>query len=88
MADNSEKLFVILILFFGLAVAFLLASNAEAPSVVETAIVREISPELSSAKLKLDFSIFDSILFKQLKVFGIIPVNPGQTGREDPFRPF
>ena len=86
MADNSEKLFVILILFFGLAVAFLLASNAEAPGVVETAIVREISPELSSAKL--DFSIFDSILFKQLKVFGIIPVNPGQTGREDPFRPF
>ena len=86
MADNSEKLFVILILFFGLAVAFLLASNAEAPSVVETAIVREISPELSSAKL--DFSIFDSILFKQLKVFGIIPVNTGQTGREDPFRPF
>lgn len=86
MADNSEKLFVILILFFGLAVAFLLASNAEAPSVVETAIVREISPELSSAKL--DFSIFDSILFKQLKVFGIIPVNPGQTGRDNPFLPF
>ncbi len=86
MADNSEKLFVILILFFGLAVAFLLASNAETPAIVETAMVREISPELSSANL--NFSIFDSILFKQLKVFGIIPVSPGQTGRDDPFRPF
>ena len=86
MANNPEKLFVILILFFGLAVAFLLTSSAETPSLVETAVVREIPAELRS--LNLNFSIFDQVLFKKLKVFGIIPVNPGQTGRDNPFRPF
>jgi len=86
MPQNSEKLFIILILFFGLAAAFLLASNAEAPLLRETGTAREIPADLRS--IKLDFSIFDSILFKQLKVFGIIPVTPGQTGREDPFRRF
>lgn len=83
---NSEKLFMILILFFGLAVAFLLASSAEAPAVVETAVVREFSSELRS--INLNFAIFDNVLFKKLKVFGLIPVVPGQTGRDDPFRPF
>ena len=77
--QNSEKLFTILILFFGLAVAFLLASNAETPAIVETAVIRDISPELGS--INLNFSIFDSVLLIKLKVFGIIPVNPGQTGR-------
>lgn len=83
---NSEKLFAILILFFGLAVAFLLASNVEAPAVIETATVREFSAELRS--VNLNFAVFDNVLFKKLKIFGIIPVTPGVTGRDDPFRPF
>lgn len=88
MNQSSEKLFIILILFFGLAVAYLLGSNAEAPAVGETAaVVRgEIPAELKT--ISLNFSIFDSILFKKLKVFGIIPVTPGQTGRIDPFLPY
>lgn len=83
---NSEKLFMILIVFFGLAVAFLLASSAEAPALIETATVREFSSELRS--VDLNFAVFGNVLFKKLKVFGIIPVVPGATGRDDPFRPF
>lgn len=86
--SDSERLFIILILFSGLAISFLIAFNTAAPSVEQlpTAIRGEISPELRT--INLDFSIFDDILFKQLKVFGVIPVEPGQTGRENPFAPF
>lgn len=87
---DSEKLFIILILFAGLAVAFLLASSAvfvpAGPPVSPAAVRGEISSELRS--VSLDLSVLDNILFKQLKVFGLIPVNPGQTGRNNPFAPF
>ncbi len=84
---DTEKLFIILILFLGLVIAYLLAVNTNvSTSSQPVAVAREISPELRSANL--DFSILDNILFKQLKVFGIIPVNPGQTGRANPFAPF
>ncbi|TSC74036.1 MAG: hypothetical protein G01um101444_396 [Parcubacteria group bacterium Gr01-1014_44] len=85
---ESEKLFIILILFLGFAVSFLLAFNAKAPSTSQPplAVRGEISPELGS--VNLDFSVLDGVLFKQLKVFGVIPVNPGQTGRDNPFSPF
>ncbi len=86
--SDSEKLFIILILFVGFALSFLIASNNETPSAGQPSVVTrgEISPELRT--INLDFSLLDNISFKQLKVFGIIPVNPGQTGRDNPFAPF
>lgn len=85
---DSEKLFIILILFVGFAVSFLIASNAGTPSASQQPMVvrGEIPAELRA--INLDFSVLDNILFKQLKVFGVIPVNPGQTGRDNPFAPF
>ncbi|MDP3731111.1 MAG: hypothetical protein Q8R34_01300 [bacterium] len=83
---DSEKLFITLILFTGLALAYLLGSSVETSDVSQPRAIREISPELAS--VNLDLSVLDDILFKQLKVFGTIPVNPGQTGRDDPFAPF
>ena len=83
---DSEKLFITLILFAGLALAYLLGSGVDTSDVSQPMAIREISPELAS--VNLDLSILDNILFKQLKVFGTIPVNPGQTGRENPFLPF
>ncbi len=38
--------------------------------------------------LSLDFSIFDDVRFKSLRIFGESPVQPGQTGRADIFAPF
>lgn len=83
---DSEKLFIALILFAGLAMAYLLGSSIDTSTVVQPTVVREVSPELAS--VNLDLTVLDNILFKQLKVFGVIPVNPGQTGRENPFLPF
>lgn len=85
---SSEKLFVILILFAGLAIAYLLASNAEIPSVGQPIVAMREEIPLELRTINLDLSVLDNILFTQLKVFGIIPVSPGQTGRADPFAPF
>lgn len=38
--------------------------------------------------ISLDFSIFDDLRFKSLKIFGELPVQPGATGRVDIFAPF
>ena len=88
--SDSENLFMGLIIFAGMAIAYLLYSNLApiAPSDFSPPVSAraEIAPEIET--MSLDFSILDHILFKQLKVFGIIPVSSGQTGRENPFAPF
>lgn len=38
--------------------------------------------------LKLNFSAFDDLTFKTLRIFGESPVLPGTTGRADIFAPF
>ena len=38
--------------------------------------------------LKLDFSALDNLTFKNLRIFGESPVQPGATGRGDIFAPF
>ena len=88
--SDSENLFIGLIIFAGLAVAYLLYSNLVPvdPSDFSppTPARLEIASEIET--MSLDFSVFDHVLFKQLKVFGVIPVCSGQTGRENPFAPF
>ncbi len=37
-------------------------------------------------EIKLDFSALDDVLFKALKSHGILPVSPGETGRDNPFQ--
>ncbi len=86
---SSENLFIGLIIFLGLVIAYVLYSGST-PAVIDLSLqpsVKEnFAPEIEN--LSLDFSIFDRILFKQLKIFGVIPVKPGQTGRDNPFAPF
>lgn len=51
----------------------------------------KISPDDGLAKFKsltFDFSPFDNIKFKSLRIFGESPVQPGVTGRVDIFAPF
>lgn len=51
----------------------------------------EIPPNdtLSGFKdFKLDFSPFDNLKFRALRVFGESPVQPGSTGKSDLFAPF
>lgn len=86
---SSENLFIGLIIFIGLALAYIFYSNAAPVSIdplLEPSVREQIDPKIET--LSLDFSVFDHILFKQLKIFGLIPVKPGQTGRDNPFAPF
>lgn len=37
---------------------------------------------------KLDLSVFDHPWFEKAKIHGDLPVEAGETGRENPFRPY
>lgn len=87
--NSPNNLYLGLIVVFGLGLGYLLYSNATVPT-----------PELSSANiaasetdalkiesLRLDLSIFENLLFKELKIFGDIPVEPGTTGKTNLFSP-
>ncbi|MDO8495180.1 MAG: hypothetical protein Q7S32_01470 [bacterium] len=89
--SKSENLYAILIIVFGMVLGYILYSNDVIPAQValEPEATRPSDTESMTRleSLKLDFSIFDSIIFKELKVFGEIPVVPGNTGKNDPFSP-
>ncbi len=86
---GSENLFIGLIIFLGLGVAYVLYSGSTLATIdpsLQPSARESFASEIET--LSLNFSIFDRILFKQLKIFGVIPVKPGQTGRDNPFAPF
>lgn len=87
---NPENIYAFLIGLLGLVLGYIFYSNQffsiEEPA---PAAVRPLDTG-NVAKLeaiKLDFSIFENIIFQELKVFGEIPVMPGVTGKNDPFHP-
>lgn len=90
--NSSENLYAVLIVIFGVVLGYLLYSNQFFPielPVAEVAAVRPDDPA-NTAKLEslqLNFGIFDNISFRELKIFGAIPVVPGATGKNDPFSP-
>lgn len=87
---NSDNLYAGLILLFALVLGYVLYSSAIFPVAVEEPVVQVARDEMLSKidSINLNFSIFDLVSFKQLKIFGLIPVKPGETGRDDPFAPF
>ncbi len=38
-------------------------------------------------EIKLELEVLDNKMFQYLKSFGVLPVIPGDTGRENPFQP-
>jgi hypothetical protein len=71
-------------------IGYILYSNALIPIPVAEPVATRPPDTENVARLealKLDFSIFDNIIFKELKIFGEIPVVPGKTGKTDPFSP-
>lgn len=85
---SSDNLFAGLIIFVGLALGYFFYSNASNPVAPAPSVSsrQEIPADINS--VHLDFSIFNNVLFQQLKVFGAVPVSPGQSGRDNPFAPF
>ncbi len=86
---NSDNIYVVLIIIFGLVLGYILYSNDLIPVGDSDAGVAVVPPDKENiAKLesiKFDFTIFDDIIFRELRIFGEIPVLPGVTGKTDPF---
>lgn len=38
-------------------------------------------------QIKLELEVLDNQLFQSLKSYGVLPVTPGETGKENPFQP-
>jgi len=93
--DKQKKrqtiLISILIVVAFIAGFVLYSSYKDKPKIEEsqemtTKIISEFERKLGQVKLELD--ILDNELFKSLKSYGILPVTPGETGRENPFQPY
>lgn len=90
--NGSENLYVVLIIIFGVVLGYIFYSS-QLFSIEVSAPASEVTrPDDAETVTKLesvflDFSIFDNVIFKELKIFGEIPVTPGITGKNDPFSP-
>ena len=89
--SNPDNLYSILVVICGLVIGYILYSNSFFPLTPEAINPPAIPPDTDVMArfdaLKLDFSVFDNMAFKELKIFGDIPVTPGVTGKTDPFSP-
>lgn len=87
--SSPENLFISMIIVAGLVVGYLLYSRAPV-SIPEFPPLKPYQDEAMASRIrntKFDFSVFDSVIFRQLKIFGEIPVVAGPLGRDNPFAP-
>jgi len=84
----TEKVILTLIIIVGLVGGYFYYSSVA--SIEQSIILKPvIGKDLEQFKnISLDFSIFDKIGFKELKIFGESPVRAGQEGKTDLFAPF
>jgi hypothetical protein len=90
MNNQAEKkegnLFAALIIVIGFFGGFLFYSQIIKPQQIQIAPPKNSQSDLAKFKtLSIDFSVFENQTFKDLKVLGELPVNPGVTGRADLF---
>ena len=82
---------MIAIVLIGVIGGYLYYSQIIAPSKVPI-VLPDIPKDDILSKFKdlksLDFSVLSNPTFRSLKMFGEVPVLPGQTGRTDLFAPF
>ena len=84
---RQSPVLLYLIMLLGFALGFLYNSQLD-PSAVVTPIPAQF--ELTSLKslqnLKIDYSVLASDEFKQLRIFGQLPVQPQAGGKSNPFQ--
>lgn len=89
-STGSEGMFLGLIVFFGLMLGYLIYSNTPPAEneLPQPAVPPDQETREKISQLQLNFSLFDHLSFDQLKIFGEVPVQPGEVGKENPFAPF
>lgn len=86
--QQTEKLIMGLLVVIGIVAGYFYYSSVLSVSVTEIP-APVIGKDLEQfKKIKFDFSIFDKVSFKELKIFGESPVKRGEEGKTDLFAPF
>jgi hypothetical protein len=89
--SSISPVLLLLIVVLGVLGGFIYNSQITPATDERIKPIKSISPEDTLSKLKsskLDFSILEDETFKNLKVFVELPINAGETGRENIFLPF
>ena len=88
--SSPVRLYVLLIIVVGLVGGYLAYTQFIAPN--ENPIPPAPISDADSLKqfkgLKIDFSLLDNDSYKNLQVYGQIPVVPGESGKRDIFAPY
>lgn len=85
-SNQTEKIVIFLIIMVGLVGGYFYYSSVAGEAGIIP--VPTLSRDLREFKnISFDFSIFDKISFKELKIFGEHPLEPGTEGRTDLFAP-
>jgi len=80
------NIFGLLIVFLGLIVGIIYYFGLIKP---EPSIAPKMYTDLLEFRtVRFDFSVLENKSFKNLEIFGRIPIDPGVTGRENIFAPF
>jgi hypothetical protein len=87
MPVKQSPLLLYLIMVLGLVLGFLYNSQTDpAAEVTPVPIDLQLTTLQSLDGLKIDYALLESEQFRQLRVFGQLPVDPNGGGKEDPFR--
>ncbi len=89
--SSISPILLLLIIVLGVLGGFIYNNQITPAADERIKPMKSISPDDTLSKLRnsrMDFSILEDETFKSLKVFVELPINPGETGRENIFLPF
>ncbi|HVZ11077.1 MAG TPA: hypothetical protein VG941_01505 [Candidatus Paceibacterota bacterium] len=88
--SSTNRLYVLLIMILGIVLGYIYYNQYVQPNEVPVAAspVKETDTLKDFQNIRLDFSVLDAAVYKNLQIFGEVPVVPGATGKRDIFAPF
>ena len=85
--NKQSPIILYLIMLLGVVLGFLYTSQVNpAAQVPPVPANYELTSMRGLDTLKIDYSMFSSEQFQQLRIFGSLPVQPQSGGKTDPFR--
>lgn len=88
-SPSPSKLYILLIVLIGLVGGYVVYSEwlKPAETLVPAPLINNQDSLNTFKNLKIDFTVLDDPAYKSLVTSGESPVNPGITGKKDPFAP-
>lgn len=87
-STTQSKLVTYFLILLGFAAGYLYQSKIGGAQANIAPLPEESKEDdwKSLEKLNVDFNLLQDSTYKNLKVFGELPVNPGNRGKDDPFQ--